>query len=253
MEQVQTNLLLAEQIVGGVLISALFALLLKYALKGLNYLESKDMLIKDTAARKIFDTAIEDMKGLIKTNITSAETTLKPAILQAIADGKVDKSELSSLATLVNNNVLKQLGTDSLAILNKNLGDLNSYLPSKTEEILAELKADPTSVVSKTVIPDPTPTTSTDTAQTTLQAENDALKATVTTIQANADAVQAKNDALNAQLASIQSAITGAVVTNVASDANAITSNDSNTTGEVITNDATNVGITGALITGATV
>jgi Mg2+ and Co2+ transporter CorA len=70
--------------------------------------------------------------------------------------------------------------------------------------------------------------------------------------QANAQ-LSTSNATLQSQMSTIQSAIAGAVVTNVASDASVITSNNSNTTGEVITNDATNAETTGAVITGATV
>ena len=100
-----------EQIIGGVLVGAFFALLLKGALITINYGKTKESLITDERARKIFDTALEDMRK----------------------------------------------GTRAVTVLNNTLGGTNSYLASKAEEILSKLKADHTSVVSKTVILDPTP------------------------------------------------------------------------------------------------
>jgi|GEM_PF-3804744 hypothetical protein len=154
MDLLQSQVTIAEQIIAGILISALFALVWEGALIAIDYARTKASLIKDEKSRKLFTNALDDAERLIKTNIASAETTLKPKILAAIADGKVDKSELSSLATVVNENVLKQLGTQSVDVLNKNLGDTNSYLQNWSEDILAKLKNDPSSIVSKTIIPD---------------------------------------------------------------------------------------------------
>lgn len=53
--------------------------------------------------------------------------------------------------------MFKQLGTQTVTVLNNTLDGTNSYLASKAEEILSKLKADHTSVVSKIVILDPTP------------------------------------------------------------------------------------------------
>lgn len=142
MEQLQTQLLLAEQIVIGAIVGIIFALMAKGAKIWIEYLKTKSSLIKDEKARKIFESALANMDNLITTNIVSAENTLKPEILKAIADGKVDKSELGSLSIVVKENVLKQLGTDATKVLNNTLGDTNSYLENKTEEILANLKAD---------------------------------------------------------------------------------------------------------------
>ena len=58
-----------------------------------------------------------------------------------IEDGKIEKDELKKLAQDVKENVLNQLGDDSLAILNDTLGDVNGYLEVRIEEKLAEIKA----------------------------------------------------------------------------------------------------------------
>lgn len=156
MEQLQMGTTMLEQLIVGFIVSAAFV----YALKGvkavINYLKSKESLIQDEKARKLFDNALNDVSNLITTNITSAEATLKPVIISDIKDGKVTKDELKSLATTVRDNVIKQLGDNLLDILNKNIGDLQGYVSNKLEEILAHLKEDPSSVVSYTVIPERT-------------------------------------------------------------------------------------------------
>ena len=62
-------------------------------------------------------------------------------MLVLIEDGKIEKDELKKLAQDVKENVLNQLGDDSLAILNDTLGDVNGYLEARIEEKLAEIKA----------------------------------------------------------------------------------------------------------------
>lgn len=154
MEQLQTGLTMLEQLIIGATISIGFAYAIKYAKKGISYVKSKDVLIEDERLRKIFDSALNSLDNLITTNIVSAENTLKPKILDAIADGKVTKEELKTLSTTVKDNVLKQLGEDSTKVLTSNLGDFNSYLENRIEKILEDLKVDPNSGVEHTIIPE---------------------------------------------------------------------------------------------------
>lgn len=154
MEQLQTGITIFEQLLVGFIISAAVIYALKGANAGISYLRSKESLISDDKARKLFDNALNDLQKLIITNIESAETTLKPQILLDIADGKVTKDELKTLSGIVKDKVLKQFGDSALQVLNSNLGDVNSYASEKIETTLSKLKDDPTSVVEHTVIPE---------------------------------------------------------------------------------------------------
>ena len=97
--------------------------------------------INDETQKKIFNDALDRVDSLLQTNIVAMENTVKKDMLASIADGKIEKAELKTLADNVKNNVLKQLGDDSLAVLNNSLGDVNGYLEVKIEEILAQIKA----------------------------------------------------------------------------------------------------------------
>jgi hypothetical protein len=174
MEQLQSSVTILEQIIIGAIISIACGYAIVYAKKGVSYLKSKDSLIKDDKLRKIFDDTLDRVDDLISINIISAENTLKPIILDDIAKGKVSKDELKSLAIIVKDNVIKQLGDNSVQVLNNSIGDLNSYLENRIEEVLAELKLDPSVPVSKTVLPEViTPVIDT----TALENENAQLKA----------------------------------------------------------------------------
>ena len=97
--------------------------------------------LNDETQKKIFNDALDRVDSLLQTNIVAMENTVKKDMLASIADGKIEKAELKTLADNVKNNVLKQLGDDSLAVLNNSLGDVNGYLEVKIEEILAQIKA----------------------------------------------------------------------------------------------------------------
>ena len=96
--------------------------------------------LNDETQKKIFNDALDRVDSLLQTNIVAMENTVKKDMLASIADGKIEKAELKTLADNVKNNVLKQLGDDSLAVLNNSLGDVNGYLEVKIEEILAQIK-----------------------------------------------------------------------------------------------------------------
>ena len=97
--------------------------------------------LNDETQKKILDDTLDRVNNLLQTNIIAMENTVKKDMLASIADGKIEKDELKTLADNVKNNVLKQLGNDSLAVLNDSLGDVNGYLEVKIEEILAQIKA----------------------------------------------------------------------------------------------------------------
>ena len=97
--------------------------------------------MNDETQKRILNDTLDRVDSLLQTNIIAMENTVKKDMLDAIADGKIEKTELKTLADNVKNNVLKQLGNDSLAVLNDSLGDVNGYLEVKIEEILAQIKA----------------------------------------------------------------------------------------------------------------
>lgn len=140
-----------QTIIGGALSIASVYLPI-YISKLTQVAKNKAALLKHEEAKNIISNTIERVDDLIVTNIISIENTLKPQILEAIKDGKVDKSELETLSTVVKENVIKQLGQDANDILNTTLTDTNNYLTNRIERILAELKDTESNVVSYTKV-----------------------------------------------------------------------------------------------------
>lgn len=116
------------------------------------YLKSKTSLIQDEQIKNITNDTLDKVEKLINTNITAIDSVTKPTIVESIKDGRVDKSELNTLAKIVKEQVLDQMGSDSLDILNNTLGNVDNYIANKIEEQLALLKADVNSPVTKTEI-----------------------------------------------------------------------------------------------------
>lgn len=101
-------------------------------------LESKK--IEDERQRRMLQDALDKLDSLLKTNIIALENTIKKEMLEAIADGKIEKDELKTLAVKVKENVLIQLGNDSMDILCSSIGDVNGYLEARVEELLVQIK-----------------------------------------------------------------------------------------------------------------
>lgn len=131
------------------LLCAIYAL---YKAKIKDYFEAKIATINNADARALAQSTLDHVDNLVTKEVTNADVTLKPAILSAIADGKVSADELTTLKTIVKENVLKQLTEDSKTTLFSTVADVDTYLNSTVETILANLKLDPTSAVSKTVL-----------------------------------------------------------------------------------------------------
>jgi len=123
-----------------------------YKTKIKEYLLTKISNINNQNIRTLAKDTLEVVDKLITTEVTNADVVLKPAIIQAISDGKVTTDELTSLKGVVKDKVLTQLSKDSKDALSSTITNLDTYLDSSVETILANLKLDPTSVVSKTVI-----------------------------------------------------------------------------------------------------
>lgn len=96
--------------------------------------------LKDERQQAILSNTLSKVDDLLKTNIVALEETTKKVMLDAIEDGKIEKTELKQLAEEVKTNVINQLGEGSLSILNESLGDTTGYIEARLEEVLADVK-----------------------------------------------------------------------------------------------------------------
>jgi hypothetical protein len=127
-----------------------------YHTKIRKYLDTKTEAIDNENVRTLAKETIDVIDKLVTNEVTNADITLKPAIIQAISDGKVTTDELTNLKETVKDKVLTQLTEDSKNAVSTTISNLDTYLDSTVETILGQLKLDPTSPVSKTIIPEVT-------------------------------------------------------------------------------------------------
>lgn len=182
MELLHDQVSMTLQIIVGAAVSALCAYATIYVKKAIALGKVRANKIKNEEARNIVKSTLDKVDVLISTNIVSAENTLKPAIVQAISDGEVDKSELDSLAIVVKKKVIDQLSKESLEVFNSSLNNSNSYLENRIEKILAELKDTEGTGVSKTVIIAPNNTESVSEQNNEVSADNDVQEINVTSV-----------------------------------------------------------------------
>ena len=127
-------------VIGGILAIA-SAYMTLFVAKATQKAKIETEKLNDERQRRIVNATLDKVDELLKTNIIALENTVKKDMLELIADGKIEKDELKKLAKNVKENVLNQLGEDSLAILNDTLGDVNGYLEARIEEKLVEIKS----------------------------------------------------------------------------------------------------------------
>ena len=140
MEILQEGLLgLLEIVIGGALaIASVYATL--YVSKATQRAKVEIAKLKDEQAKELLNASLDRVDTLLKTNIIAMENTLKKELAKGVEDGKIEKEELNKLAFAVKENVLNQLGEDTVVILNNGLNDLNGYIEARLEQVLVEVK-----------------------------------------------------------------------------------------------------------------
>lgn len=95
--------------------------------------------IQNEETKKLVNNALDRLNDLVMTNVQSAQETLVKTIKEESKDG-YSKEDLLEVKDVVKNNILVQLSQDSKDLLASEISDLDSYVDSKIEVILAEIK-----------------------------------------------------------------------------------------------------------------
>ena len=140
MEILQEGMIkLLEIVISGALaIASVYATLL--VTKATQKAKMEISKLKDEQAKNLLNDSLDRVDVLLKTNIIAMENTLKKELAKGVEDGKIEKEELNKLAFAVKENVLNQLGEDTVMILNNGLNDLNGYIEARLEQVLVAVK-----------------------------------------------------------------------------------------------------------------
>ena len=125
-----------------------------YKVGGVKFIKSKIGLISDSRTRDLVNAGFDRIVDLLDTEITNAESTAKPLILQKIAEGQLNKDSLKDIGVEVAKSVMSQLPEKTINLLQQEVNDVSVYVNKKLEQRLDKLKQDPNSGVSKTILPE---------------------------------------------------------------------------------------------------
>lgn len=205
---------------------------------GVKYIKSKIGLISDSRTRDLVNDGFDRIVDLLDTEITNAESTAKPLILQKIAEGQLNKDSLKDIGVKVAKSVMNQLPEKTINLLQQEVNDVSLYVNKKLEERLDKLKLDPTSGVQKTILPEiivPIVDTNELTNKLSqLQTEKENLSIQVNQIAIDKANIEQANNQLTQQIADLQNKLnvinnaiaTANVSNNVTVDAITVNNND---------------------------
>lgn len=99
---------------------------------------NKNNIIKENAQKDLVKNAISRLDNLIIESVKSAQLTTVKEIKESNPDNV--KEQLSKLKEEMIVNVVGQLSTKSKELINMEINDINSYVSTKIESTLGELK-----------------------------------------------------------------------------------------------------------------
>lgn len=125
-----------------ILISIAVAFAIKYISKGFAYIEAKVSLIEDEKVRTLVANTVQDVRTMITNEILVAGEELKAEILESSKDGKLTTEEAHEISIKVSENVLDNLSEESMKLIDKTYGSVESFVLGQLEDIYSELKAE---------------------------------------------------------------------------------------------------------------
>ena len=125
-----------------ILISIAVAFAIKYISKGFAYIEAKVGLIEDEKVRTLVANTVQDVRTMLTNEILVSGEELKAEILAASEDGKLTTEEGKEIAAKVSESVLDNLSEESMKLIDKTYGSVESFVLGQLEDIYAELKAE---------------------------------------------------------------------------------------------------------------
>ena len=99
---------------------------------------NKNNIIKENAQKDLIKNAINRLDDLITESVESAQLTTVKEIKESNTDNI--KEQLNKLKEEMIVNVVGQLSTKSKELINMEINDINSYVSTKIESTLGELK-----------------------------------------------------------------------------------------------------------------
>ena len=111
-----------------------------YIQKAAAKVQTQTAQIKDEAARKLLDDALDDVENLAVKSVGAMEQTTAKALRDAVKVGKGDREKLVALGKQVFDEVKAAIAPDAQAVITRNLGSFDAYLTKCIEDAVRRVK-----------------------------------------------------------------------------------------------------------------
>lgn len=112
-----------------------------YIQKAVAKVNEQTKQIKDEAARKLLNDALEDVETLVTVTVGSIEQTTAAALRAAVKDGTTNRDELLALGKKAFSSVKSNISIETQETITKNLGSFNVYLTNLIETKVLQIKS----------------------------------------------------------------------------------------------------------------
>lgn len=140
MEAIQT---LASEVLVNValgVIALLGAYGVFYIQKAAAKVQMQTAQIKDTAARKLLEDALDDVENLAVISVGAMEQTTAKALRDAVKVGNGDRDKLVALGRQVFDEVKSAITPEAQDVIARNLGSFDAYLSKCIEDAVRRVK-----------------------------------------------------------------------------------------------------------------
>lgn len=116
------------------------ALATLYIQKGIRKLQVETEKIKDEATRDLLNSALGSLDDVALKTVNKIEQTTKKQLLEGVANGTVSPDKIKELANQAYNEITQTLKPEYLQVIQKTMGDSQTYILNLIEQKLQEIK-----------------------------------------------------------------------------------------------------------------
>lgn len=119
------------------IVIALIGLAVAY---GTHYIKKASQRLQEKSEMELVDNLIANVEHVVLVTVEAAEQRVAKDLRDAVKDGKVDRAELLAVADSVKEQVLATLSDESIELLKKTFGDIETLIENMIESAVAHVK-----------------------------------------------------------------------------------------------------------------
>lgn len=119
------------------IVVALIGLAVAY---GTHYIKKASQRLQEKSEMELVDNLIANVEHVVLVTVEAAEQRVAKDLRDAVKDGKVDRAELLAVADSVKEQVLATLSDESIELLKKTFGDIETLIKNMIESAVHNLK-----------------------------------------------------------------------------------------------------------------